>query len=537
MGPADLAIAWRFASQLPEFLRRRVDTQAAVDVLNQRLASRAPDFLRIVRDAVYADASGPYAQLLRHAGCEYGDVERLVRGEGVEGALQVLYRNGVYLTGNELKGRQPARRGSATFTIDPERLRNPHSAFHIPVRSSASRGPGLPILVDLTALGDLAVNFHLARVAHGGADWVPAVWGVPGGGFVSASLLIAVSFGAAPDRSFLYLDPGTPGLHARYRWSLRLMRWAGWRAGMRFQRPRVVPVNAAAPIAHWMADVLRSGRTPYLAAHPSAAAHVCEVAQEAGIDLRGARFTLRGEPVTPGRLAALRRVGAEATTLYGTIECGTIGNGCTVSQVADEVHVLDDLHAVIQCDSAAPAGLVPGALLVTSLRPTARLILLNVSTGDIAEMTRRACGCPLEQLGWKTHLHTIRSFEKLTAGGMTFLGTNVVRVLEEVLPARFGGSALDYQLIEEEAADGRPRLRLIVSSTVAAVDTRAVADAFLAAIGSGSGVERVMELVWRDADFLQVEHGAIRTTPGGKVLHVHSDRSATRGARDGGGNG
>lgn len=525
MVPTDFAIAWRFASQLPAFLRRRVDTQAAVDILNQRLAGRAEDFLRIVRDTVYADHTGPYAQLLRHAGCEYGDLERLVRGEGLEGALQVLYRGGVYLTGNELKGRQPARRGSATFTIDPGRLRNPHSGFHIPVRTSASRGPGLPILVDLAALGDLAVNFHLARMAHGGADWVPAVWGAPGGGFVSASLLIAVSYGAAPDRSFLYLDPRAPGLHARYRWSLRLMRWASRRAGMRFPRPRVVPVHAPAPIAQWMADVLRSGRTPYLAAHPSAAARVCETALETGVDLRGARFTLRGEPVTSGRLAALRRAGAESTTLYGTIECGTIGNGCTTAQVADEVHVFDDLHAVIQCDAAAPAGLVPGALLLTSLRPTARLILLNVSTGDVAEMTRRDCGCPLERLGWKTHLHTIRSFEKLTAGGMTFLGTNVVRVLEEVLPARFGGSALDYQLIEEETADGRPRLRLIVGSTLGAVDTRAVADAFLAAIGSGSGVERVIELVWRDAGFLQVEQGPIRTTPGGKVLHVHSNRT------------
>ena len=190
------------------------------------------------------------------------------------------------------------------------------------------------------------------------------------------------------------------------------------------------------------------------------------------------------------------------------------------------MHVLDDLHAVIQCDSAAPADLPPGALLLSSLRPTARLILLNVSTGDVAEMNRRACGCALERLGWKTHLHTIRSFEKLTAGGMTFLGTNVVRVLEEVLPSRFGGSALDYQLIEEEGANGRPRLRLVVGAQIGPVDPRAVADVFLDAIGSGSGVEHVMELVWRDAGFLQVERGAIQTTAAGKVLHLHSNRGS-----------
>ncbi len=70
--------------------------------------------------------------------------------------------------------------------------------------------------------------------------------------------------------------------------------------------------------------------------------------------------------------------------------------------------------------------------------------------GDQAVVSERACGCPYQQLGWTTHLHGIRSFEKLTAAGMTFLDTDVIRVLEEVLPGRFGGIPSDYQLVEEE---------------------------------------------------------------------------------------
>jgi len=31
--------------------------------------------------------------------------------------------------------------------------------------------------------------------------------------------------------------------------------------------------------------------------------------------------------------------------------------------------------------------------------------------------------------GWDTHIHSIRSPEKLTAGGMSFLDTDVVRVI------------------------------------------------------------------------------------------------------------
>ena len=47
--------------------------------------------------------------------------------------------------------------------------------------------------------------------------------------------------------------------------------------------------------------------------------------------------------------------------------------------------------------------------------------MLNVSLGDQAVMVQHACGCPLQTLGWDTHLYTIRSYEKLTGGGMTSL--------------------------------------------------------------------------------------------------------------------
>ena len=107
----------------------------------------------------------------------------------------------------------------------------------------------------------------------------------------------------------------------------------------------------------------------------------------------------------------------------------------------------------------------PDGLLVTELRPTSPFLLLNVSMGDRAEVEARQCGCPLEQYGWTRHLHTIRSQEKLTAAGVTFLDTDVVRVLEELLPSRFGGGPTHYQLLEEESEDGSPTLRLLVDRT------------------------------------------------------------------------
>jgi hypothetical protein len=180
---------------------------------------------------------------------------------------------------------------------------------------------------------------------------------------------------------------------------------------------------------------------------------------------------------------------------------------------------------VIQPDpAAAPPGLPATTLLVSSIRPSARLVLLNVALGDQATLRDRACGCPLEAVGWRRHLHTIRSYEKLTAGGMTFLDTDVVRILEEVLPARFGGSVTDYQLIEGGEADGRPLVRLRVHPRLRLADPEAVRAAFLDAIGAGSGPERLMATVWRDLGLPRVEWAAPLTTSSGKILHLHVAR-------------
>jgi hypothetical protein len=259
----------------------------------------------------------------------------------------------------------------------------------------------------------------------------------------------------------------------------------------------------------------------------SSAVRLCEAAREAGIDVEGAQFTVVGEPLTRARLGAIRRSGAEAVPRFAVIECSTIGHGCLAAEDADEVHLLHDLHAVIPPGPDGPgSGGREGPLLLSSIRRTAPFILLNVSMGDRAVMTTRACGCPLERLGWATHLHTIRSDEKLTAGGMTFLDSDVIRVLEQVLPTRFGGGPTDYQILESETADGRPRVRLLVHPSIGGVDSRAVVEAFLSAIGRSGGAERIMALVCRDGALLEVERRPPLSSPSGKILHLHTTRSA-----------
>jgi hypothetical protein len=519
----DAVLGGRFLLRLPAFLRAPIGRADAEAVLRRRLAARATDFLALARDAVYPRPESPYRQLLDHAGCQYGDLEGLVERNGLEGALGALARAGVFLTVAELRGRQPVVRGALRFTLGPGDLRNPLSAYHVPGRTGGSRGPGVALSIDLRFIRDVAANFSASMAARGAAGWQIAYWDVPGG--MIRPLLVAAKAGYPPHRWFSLVDPGSPGIHARYLWSARTVRWGSRLAGVTLPAPEHVPVSDPAPVARWLRQVLDAGQTPLLLAYSSPAVRLAETARAAGVDLRGARLLLYGEPVTAARLAVLQRVGAEALPLYIAMETWRLGEGCMRPDAADDVHFLSDLHALIQPDaSTGGPGLPPAALLVTSLRSTAPLILLNAGLGDQAIVSDRRCGCPLERLGWTTHLHTIRSYEKLTAGGMTFLDADAIRILEEVLPARFGGVPTDYQLVEEEADGGPPRVRLLVRPEIGPLDPALVAETFLAALASGAGAERIMGQVWRDGHVLRVERRPPFETPSGKILHLHLER-------------
>ncbi len=521
----DVAIGARFLWKLPSFLRHPITLEEAKATLRHRLENREADFLFLAKHAIFQNPGSPYRQLLKLAGCEYGDLEKLARQDGVEGALKRLFRHGVYLTVDEFKGRQPIARGNTTIGLEPGQLRNPLSAVHVQTRSGASRSRGTPIILDLEDIRNNSVNTGLVLNARGGFGWAHADWAVPGGA-IMFELLGSSTFGISKVRWFSQIDMAEPSIHPRYRWSARFMRWGSLLAGVPIPRPEHVPLDDPSPIIHWMEGTLQNGGTPHLRTSSSSAVRLCLFALRNGISLSSVHFTTGAEPITSSRLEIVRRTGAQPFPHYGSQDCGPIAQGCLTPKYSDDLHLFHDLHALIQPDRDADVRALPSnGLLMSSLRPRSRLILLNVSLGDQAIVEQRQCGCSLEQLGWTTHIHTIRSYEKLTALGMTFLDRDIIRVLEEVLPRRFGGAPTDYQLLEEEDKDGNPRLKLLVDPSVISLDQNEVRDAFLDAIGAGSGAERVMGLLWRDARILTVERRHPLTTPAGKILHLHVART------------
>src|SRR5688572_10489272 len=110
----DLRLGLRFAARVHGLVQQRITLEAARATVTADLAARETYFLEHLR-RIFQQASHPYLELFQNAGCELADIERLVQREGLEGALFELFRSGVYLTVDELKGRQPVRRGSRTF--------------------------------------------------------------------------------------------------------------------------------------------------------------------------------------------------------------------------------------------------------------------------------------------------------------------------------------------------------------------------------------------------------------------------------------
>ena len=331
--------AARLAAGVPRFLRHRLDVAEARAIVERRRRSRGVDFLALARAAVYGHATSPYRALLAAAGCEYGDLAALVEREGLDTALAALLRAGVYVTVEELKGRRPIVRGSVVIEARPAAFENPALHRHDLVRTSGSRGIPAAVPYTLEFFEDIVVDMRLTLDTWGPGPWSLAYWDVPGG--MSFFLLTYPPCGVIPDRWFSPVSATDGAVASRYSWSARALRWAARAAGVRLPAPETVRVTAPLEIARWMSASLARGATPLLLTYPSPAVRLCRAAAAADIDLTGTQLRLYGEPLTAARLDVIRRSGADARTIYATMEVFRVGDACLCPEAADEVHVFD----------------------------------------------------------------------------------------------------------------------------------------------------------------------------------------------------
>ena len=521
----DLAMAVRLMRDLKTFLQQPLTLDDSLRLLRDRLARRDESFLDIIGRAVFDNARSPYLPLLNQAKIRYEDVEGWVRRGGVDEAVAELYGAGVYVTLDEFKGRQPIRRLGLELPVRAHDFDNPLHLAHYEARSGGTRSAGTRARVDLAFLTHEAASQIVFLEAVGGLGRPMGVWrtALPSGAAMKnvlrhAKAGILAERWFSPTRFTWSRDLWRHWLFTRY--VIAASRW--W--GRPIAAPEHVPLDQAVVVARWLAEKKARGTPAHLDAAVSSAVRVCLAARAHGLDIAGTLFRVGSEPFTEARAQIIASAGCRALCHYALGEVGRLGLACPAAKAVDEVHVAADVVALLQRERTL-GGAAVGALYCSTLHPAVPKVMVNVELGDYAVMSDRACGCPFDRLGFRQHLHTIRSYEKLTSEGMHFVGTELLRLLDEVLPDRFGGDPTDYQLVEEEeVASGLPRVSLVVSPRVGEVDADRLIATTLEALTRDAG--SVMVRHWRDAHTLRVVRREPYATAAAKILPLHVIRSA-----------
>lgn len=292
--------------------------------------------------------------------------------------------------------------------------------------------------------------------------------------------------------------------------------------------PEHVPPAQAERVARWLADRVREGNPAVLFGPPSAGLRACAAAAEAGLDLTGTFFSFGGEPYTRAKASAIERAGCRAESSYYISELGgPVAVSCPRATEVDEGHLVLDRIAGIVKPRILSCGTPVRPLFFTTLSTRTPQVAINLESGDEAVERDASCGCAFAEAGLSRTVHAIRSYEKLSTEGMHFVGPDLVTLLDEVLPGRFGGGPTDYQLVEEEDEQGRSRLDLAVSPRLGALDEARVAEAALDFLRSRGPAESMMAEIWRSGGTLRVVRREPEVSRAAKVLPLHVSRAAS----------
>ncbi len=488
-------------------------------VIKAQLDNRESVFLATARRAVFDNPRNPYSHMFRLAGCEYGDLEAGVRRDGLENALEALHREGVYLSHGEFKGLQPLVRRGVEIPSDTASFANRTSAHSLEQVSSGSRSRGthsrMPTgLVSYREAFQSLVReeFRLAgRETVGLLPILPSLGGL---------LRCAASARMGAPVSRWFSVGGTVRDSFSYRALTAALVAEARLAGTYVPFPSYLRPNDFVKVAEWLAARRSRGAACYLNSIVSPAVRVAAAAIENKLDISGSLFLVGGEALTEAKRVLIESAGVEVFPHYGISEIGQAGHACSQMKSGNCVHVMLDTVAVIQQTRLAPlSGVEVSSLLFTTLLPFAPYFLINVEMEDAGVLSPAQCGCSFSGFGFNLQIGDLYSYGKLTGHGMTLVGTDMLRILEQTLPAEFGGSPGDYQL-EEREGRAQTEFALRVSPRVRVHSVERVRASFLAQVRRLYG-GALTARHWSHSNGFQVVIAEPFLTGSGKVLPLH----------------
>jgi hypothetical protein len=513
----------RFLWGLKDFFGNPITLEAAESVVKRRLEERENNLLRLIGVGIFGYSRSPYLPLMKIAGCEFGDIRNAVHAKGIGKTLLELREAGVYIKFEEFKGREPIVREGKTFIVDEHDFDNPYLSSYYYVSSSGSTGAGTRIPVDLDHLAAQAPNLMLTYHAHRILDSPIAMWlGILPGNSGVNNILRLGRFGKYFQRWFTPITSEDMRTSLKYRLATHGIVMMGRLFGTPIPRPELLRLDQAETLARWASETLKHYGSCVVSGHPSLALRVCSAALENDLDLNGATFIMGGEPPTPTKVRIITSTGARHLPCYYLSESGILGVGCGEPKDENDIHFFKDMLALIQYPrKVRNTDIQVDAFNFTSLLSTAPKIMLNVEIDDYGIVENRSCGCPLDAYGFGEHVRNIYSFSKLTGEGMSIIGSEMIRILEEVLPDRFGGSPQDYQLMEEEGKDGFTRLNLLISPGVSITNHDDVIKSVLEELGKSSIAADFARALWKQANVLCIKRKEPIWTSGGKLMPLH----------------
>lgn len=503
-------------------LYRLVRTPPASDPdgeIRSQLENRERIFLDTVRRVIFANPENPYHRMFKMTGCRLEDLAEEVRRHGLETTLAAIHRQGVYLTHDEIKGKKPIVRSGEGIPSDESSFLNPLASGLMESASSGSRSKGTRTRQS-TRNQVYRENYEVlirrefglaARAEIQVKPILPAAWGV--GGCIRSHRL-----GGRVERWFT--AGGTWRDSGHYRAVTNGLALEARLLGVPMPFPTYLPPNDFSPVAEWIARRRARGVACWVSAIASSAARVAAAALEKGLDIRGTVFQASGEALTEAKRAVIEAAGSEVFSYYHINEVGPIGQGCRQMRTGNRVHVYRDSVAVISHRRRAPlSDAEVNSLLFTTLLPFAPRILINAEMDDAGVIEPARCDCVFARTGFTEQVSGIYSYGKLTGQGTTLVGSDLVRILEEVLPARFGGGPTDYQLVEQEG-QAQTQITLRVSPRARAGSREEVQDYFLHQVRGLYGGSLTCR-DWRHSGGVQVVIGEPFLTSSGKILSLH----------------
>jgi hypothetical protein len=522
----------RFIGGMHRYFGDRTEPEEALQrartALRERMERRDENFLSFAERGIFRYPSSPYRPLLEARKIDFAWLKQHVENVGLDETLRLLYEEGVYFTVDEFKGKCDVERQGLRFRCAEKDFDNPFLSTAYEVRSGATRSAGTRVRIDFDYLRQRSLYDAFLLNEHGVltapiANWFPLFPGAPG---INSSLRFSY-IGNPPKKWFSQVAKARVKVNWEKRWGTELIFAMARLHGVRMARPEFVDLNHAHAIAEWASQMLEEQPACVIYTFATSAVRICMAARESGRNLAGVRFLVTGEPLTPQKRREIESAGAIPIPVYGISEAGVIAAGGSRSYPeSDHCYLYKDTTAVISHRHLVEhSDMTVDSFLFTTLLHESPKLLLNVGMGDYGSVYQRSDDSDFGKLGFDTHISSIRSYEKLTGEGVTFVDSDFITIIEKKLPELFGGTSTDYQLVEEEDEAGLMRLKLLVSPSVGETDDDRVVQTFLQLLRNAddspeswaaSGIE-----MWDQAHTVRVSHEYPLTTASGKILPFH----------------